>query len=83
MPLYYFQCETCGKEFRRILKPEEATSQPCACGSTLKRDPHPPSSRVTEVLDNGLMTKRIERLADAERLFRERNEATRKSQRGD
>lgn len=83
MPLYYFKCHTCGLTFRRILKPEEAAAQGCTCGSILRRDPRPPSTRVIETLDNGLMTKRLERLADAERLFAERNEAVKKSQSGE
>jgi hypothetical protein len=41
----------------------------------LVRTPKPPTSQVTEVLDNGAMPKRLERLADAERLYRERAEA--------
>lgn len=49
--------------------------QSCDCGLEMVRDPRPPSSRVTEVLDNGLMNKRLERLADAERLFADRHEA--------
>lgn len=80
MPLYYFRCSHCGTASRRILKPEEAGSQTCTCGAFVTRTPQPPSTQVMETLDNGVMTKRLERLADAERLFAERNEATKKSQ---
>jgi hypothetical protein len=82
MPLYYFRCRSCHLEQRRILKPEEALGLRCSCTGELERTPRPPSARVTETLDNGVMTKRLERLADAERLFSERNEAVKKSQGG-
>ncbi len=93
MPLYYYRCCKCHQPQRKIQTPEEATKlQVCgkpvegktdSCGYTLRREPKPPSSQVTETLDNGVMTKRLERLADAERLFAERNEATKKSQQGE
>jgi hypothetical protein len=84
MPLYYFRCDTCARTFRRIMTPEEA-KQPRACvcpTGQLVRDPHPPTSQVTETLDNGIMVKRLERLADAERLFAERYEAVEKNRQG-
>jgi putative FmdB family regulatory protein len=82
MPLYYFDCGACGKKLRRILNPAEASALLCPCGAELSRDPRPPSSQVMETLDNGIMPKRLERLADAERLFAERAEVVKK-QRGE
>ncbi len=92
MPLFYYRCVKCGQAQRKIQTPEEAEKlQVCgkpvegkteACGYTLRREPKPPSTRVVETLDNGVMTKRLERLADAERLFAERNEAVKKNQGG-
>lgn len=81
MPLYYFKCPTCQAEARRILTPEQARegAHCSVCAALMERTPQPPSARVTEVIDNGLMTRRLERLADAERLFAERNEAVKKS----
>jgi len=38
----------------------------------MKRTPRPPSTIVKEMLDNGAMTKRVERLKDAEELYRQR-----------
>lgn len=84
MPLYYFQCSKCLKEQRRILTLEESKKeQACDCGYSLRRTPKPPSSRVTETLDNGVMTRKLERLADAERLFAERHEITKKKMTGE
>lgn len=80
MPLYYYLCGSCKKPQRRLLTPEESQAPlPCSCGGALARTPVPPSSQAVETLDNGIMTKRLERLADAETLFRERNEAVKKS----
>jgi hypothetical protein len=36
------------------------------------RDEQPPSVRVVETIDNGIMPKKVERLSEAERLFKER-----------
>ena len=85
MPLYYFKCGSCGAQVRQILKPEQAmAAMDCTCaGGTLERDPRPPSTQVVESLDNGAMPRRLERLADAERLFSERNDAVKKQQMGE
>jgi hypothetical protein len=42
------------------------------CGGPLHRAGLGPSTQVVERLDNGLMPRALERLADAERLFEER-----------
>jgi hypothetical protein len=84
MPLYYYRCCKCHRPCRKIQTPEEAAKlQSCECGYTLRREPKPPSTQVKETLDNGVMTKRLERLADAERLFAERAEVTDKKRRGE
>ena len=81
MPLYYFECQTCKKTVRRVCSPKDLKAPVC-CGGSMTRTPRPPTSRCVEVLDNGVMTKRLERLTDAERLYHERAEATKK-QRGE
>lgn len=84
MPLFYFKCDTCGRELRKILPSEaEFKDRACICPSgTLHRDARGATSRAVEVLDNGIMPKKLERLVDAERLYKERNEATEKSKTG-
>jgi hypothetical protein len=42
------------------------------CGDFMDRDPHPPSTRITETLDNGAMVRKVERPANAEEMYRER-----------
>lgn len=75
MPIYHFTCEGCLKALRRILEPEQAkVALACpTCGSALVRVPQGPSTLVMERLDNGLMIRPVVRLADAERIFRERS----------
>lgn len=82
MPLYCYQCSTCKKTARRICSPDESKTAPICCEKPMKRTPKPITSRCVEVLDNGVMPKKLERLVDAERLFRERAEATKKEQEG-
>jgi hypothetical protein len=73
MPLYHFECIQCGQVVRKILKAQDlAQTEVLCCDTPCRRTPRPPSTQVKEVLDNGLMTKKVERLSDAERLFRER-----------
>lgn len=75
MPMYNYQCPECEQNFRLLLKPERALEpMPCAtCGSVMIRKPQPPTSMVKEVLDNGLMSRKIERLANAEEIGRDRS----------
>lgn len=47
----------------------------CRCGGDLIRTGNGPSTAVYETLDNGAMVKAVERLADVERLIKERNDA--------
>lgn len=83
MPIFYFKCTDakCPGTARHIFTPTAyklkgpgpVTAPPCCvCGKPMKRAPKAATSRVTETLDNGLMSRRIERPADAERLYKER-----------
>ncbi len=76
MPLYHFRCDACGKQVRKLLTPAQS-GEPRACpedtcSGSLLRTPKPPTSNVVETLDNGFMVRRLERPADAERLYKER-----------
>lgn len=76
MPIYRFTCFNCEAE-----KPSLAAKAPVCtiCGAVMVREISGPSSAVKERLDNGYMPRAIERYADAERLFRERNEHAKKN----
>jgi hypothetical protein len=39
----------------------------------MKRNPKPVTTATKETLDNGIMVKRVERLVDAEEIYRERS----------
>jgi DNA-directed RNA polymerase subunit RPC12/RpoP len=72
MARFHYKCEACAKDVQRIFSPEEAKQVwLCECGGILRRNPRPPTSRTVERLDNGFMTKAVERLSEAPRLFHE------------
>lgn len=73
MPIYYFVCRRCRTNVRRVMEPAEAARYACpACGRKMTRQPKPPATQVNETVDNGIMPRAIERLANAEELSRER-----------
>lgn len=73
MPLYYFECSQCKENVRRILSPEEVKKGVACpkCNALLHRTEKPPTSRITETLDNGAMVKKLERLANATEVYEE------------
>ncbi len=74
MPAYDLRCPACQTTKRRMAASLEASRAiRCEdCGGPLHRAGQGPSTQVVERLDNGLMPRALERLADAERLFEER-----------
>lgn len=75
MPQYTFKCPFCGEKKRTIMEPEEvkeAQVECLKCGGLTVRDAPSPTTQITETLDNGAMVRRLERLADAEKIFHER-----------
>jgi len=76
MGLFYFECEFCKTIIKRIKhgRFEKKDYPQCKeCGLRTKRMEKPPTSQVLETLDNGLMPKRLERFANAEELYKNRN----------
>lgn len=81
MPMYKFWCRFKHGIVTKILTPAQSRQQQLCPGCArdnyrvrLRRAPSGPSSNAKETLDNGLMTKRLERPADAERLNKERSQ---------
>ena len=75
MPIYYFHCPECQETVRKLLKPEalEGMTPYCPkCHKAMERSPQPPTAKIVETLDNGIMVRRVERLADAEQIHKER-----------
>ena len=62
MPLFTWRCHSCGKKVQRIMSAEKAKlGMLCPEDQTLLvRMASTPSSQVKEVVDNGLMAKRVE-----------------------
>ena len=73
MPLYYYKCCKCGQLTRRLLDAEAAEHnlQICKCGYTMERAEEGANSRIVETLDNGAMVRKLERYADAEKIYKE------------
>lgn len=71
MPLFYVQCLGCGETAARVLPSSDAvkTCHCKLCNGKVKRVPRPPSTQMMERLDNGIMPKAIDRLANAEEFY--------------
>lgn len=78
MPLYRYRCDSCGATRRRICPVARAGEAPTCCEAPMARQATGASSQAVETLDNGVMSRSITRLVDAERLFHDRAEATKK-----
>jgi hypothetical protein len=78
MALYRLRCTGCPIEAARFAdSPQDALKLPCvSCGKPMERTPTGLSAAVMETLDNGAMAKAVTRRADAERLYRERADAS-------
>jgi hypothetical protein len=82
MPKYDLTCPTCGTHKFRVLRTPllkqsmdvqaDVKACPKGCSTPMKLDDPHPSANVVEVLDNGAMSRKVERFADAQRLWKER-----------
>lgn len=75
MPMYHYRCEPCRTDAMLLRKPEKAKDPAICpgCQQPMTRDPKPPTSMVKETLDNGIMGRRVERLANIEEIGKERS----------
>jgi len=74
MAIFYFKCPKCKAQVRKLLGPTDVgVTIKCDCGETMVRTPKGPQAQVVEVLDNGLMQKKVTRPADADRIYKERS----------
>lgn len=72
MPLFNLKCTECGEVYRKIADSLEEVGDCKFCGAAVEWQAKGPSVQKKETLDNGVMPRAVERLADAERLFKER-----------
>lgn len=70
MPLFYWKCAYCDHSIARICSFIDSKKEHICikCGLPMIRDYKGINSQSYETLDNGLMSKKVERLADAHRL---------------
>lgn len=80
MPLFYFGCPNvdCQEQFFKITDIGVARKgMECPrCKTISPRTPKAPSSQVKEVVDTGMMPKRVERIPETNRTFKEREIAS-------
>lgn len=71
MPLFYVQCVSCRATAARMLgSSSEVKSCRCkVCEGKVKRVPRPPSTVMTERLDNGIMSQALVRPTNAEEMY--------------
>ncbi len=74
MALYYFFCDICQKEVKKLLPPKKSKlEQLCKIdGSVLIRTPKDITTSLKEVIDTGLQARKIEQIAGAPGLLEER-----------
>jgi hypothetical protein len=64
MPMLTYTCDACNTSlrffYREVSFSDHRTEPECRCGGTMKRAWKPASSQVKEVVDNGLMARRVE-----------------------
>ncbi len=71
MAKYSYGC-ICGFRFD-CLRSTPPKTVPCPeCKLEMTRQGSPATARMVEVLDNGMMTRRVERPANAEQLYKDR-----------
>lgn len=69
--MFYTQCRSCGVVAARMLA-SSADMKTCrckVCNGQIKRVPRPPSTVMTERLDNGIMPKAVVRPTNAEEMY--------------
>lgn len=74
MPLFNLVCTKCAKK-TRVLAPSrsDSLSKPCECGGSFDFKVNI-STRNIEVLDNGLMERKVERVEGVEEMMKTRAE---------
>lgn len=74
MPIYRYKCPDCGKKIGKFLSSSKSKlPQTCKCGSMLERDAQG-FTTIKETIDNGIMPKRSEQLANSPELIAERKQ---------
>lgn len=70
MAVYHYACPKC----KSFLKTFKKGPKCIKCAIPMVREPSGPNLDVKEVLDNGIMARRVERLKDIEEIMSKRSE---------
>lgn len=75
MPLFSLQCPMCSKIYQKLLKDVlSINEEKCIdCLVRLERKLNEFSTQSTEIIDNGIMIKQVEKLTNVEELLLERS----------
>ena len=88
MPAFYFYCDTCKTTISKLMHYKDAKSCQIKCEvcnkSILTRAPTTPYTVTKEIIDNGIMPRRIEQYSDSNELIedREKKDRANKSNKG-
>jgi transcription elongation factor Elf1 len=67
MPIFNLECPSCNRSKKVLRKIEsEIKDITCKCGAKMQRKSQPLSTKTTEIIDNGLMAKKVEVLSNIE-----------------
>ena len=74
MPAVTYHCPNCGYTVKRVRTGSPVPRIPCAgCGCTAHRRVGAPTATVVETIDDGIVTRRVERMKDIEEIMAERS----------
>jgi len=74
--LLNLKCEACGVDQQRMVAKIDQRPACRECGGVTVRVPAPPSVKVEETLDNGIMARRVTRLSRSDELIYNRQPKT-------
>ncbi len=72
MPVLTFYCDSCKKSVKELCYGKVSVIQCETCDKPMVRKQKVPAMIVKETIDNGVQTRRVEQLADSNRLIEER-----------
>jgi hypothetical protein len=76
MPIYRYKCPVCLVDDSRLLTPAQSKNVKCrktpGCCGVLERQVCPPTMTAKEIIDNGVMVRRVEQDIDGPRLVHEK-----------
>lgn len=74
MPIYSLNCSVCNKTYKKLIKDKKLIDQEkcVVCKAQLFLGMSQVTTQTTEVIDNGIMVKQVEKLMHVEELLHDR-----------